>query len=264
MIKLKKNIIGAICVVFLLLLAVIQISAQNNSFSWYCVHRKDNKQPKKDSCFNFIDKYNCYYIDSDHGDDCLDKVIYLTFDVGYENGNVNKVLDVLKEEGVKGAFFVLGNVVENEVGLLSRMFDEGHLVCNHTYSHKSMVQKSRDEFYDELLRLEKVCEEKTGNSIAKFYRPPEGKFDESSLKYAEELGYTTVFWSFGYADWDNNNQMSHEKAKKKIIENIHNGEIMLLHPTSATNAQIIGDIIRDLKTEGYRFGSLDELIGEHQ
>ena len=89
-------------------------------------------------------------------------------------------------------------------------------------------------------------------------------FLEESLKHAKELGYKTVFWSFGYADWDNNNQMSPERAKQKIIENIHNGEIMLLHPTSATNAQILGDVIREIKSKGYRFGTLNELGGEIQ
>jgi peptidoglycan-N-acetylmuramic acid deacetylase len=95
--------------------------------------------------------------------------------------------------------------------------------------------------------------------MAKYYRPPEGRFDRSSMQYAKELGYKTVFWSFAYADWDNSSQMSAEKAKNKILSNIHNGEIMLLHPTSATNAQILGDVIRELKAQGFRFGSLDEL-----
>ena len=142
------------------------------------------------------------------------------------------------------------------------MFDEGHLVCNHTYSHKAMVNRSKDNIESELIRLENLCLERTGRSLSKYYRPPEGKFDETSMQYVSELGYKTVFWSFAYADWDNNAQMSAEKAKKKVLENIHNGEVMLLHPTSSTNAEILADVIKELKAQGYRFGTLDELCSQ--
>jgi len=260
---LKRTIINRfICALLILLLLsvfTIGVFAQNGAISWYCVHRKDHKQPKIDSTISFIEEYNGYYIDKHHGDDCEDKVIYLTFDAGYENGNVEKILDVLKTEEVSGAFFILGNLIEKNSDLILRMFDEGHLVCNHTYSHKAMIGKTREEISTELRKLENTCLEKTGNAMAKYYRPPEGKFDEESMKMISELGYKTVFWSFAYADWDNDKQMSAESAKKKILENIHNGEVMLLHPTSSTNAEILGEIIRELKSQGFRFGTLDEL-----
>jgi peptidoglycan-N-acetylmuramic acid deacetylase len=223
------------------------------------VHRKDHKQPTVGSDISFVEKYDGYYLDKKHGDECEDKVIYLTFDAGYENGNIERVLDTLKKENVTGAFFVLGNLIEKNTDLILRMFDEGHLVCNHTYSHKTMVGKGREEISAELSKLERSCYEKTGKTISKYYRPPEGKFDESSIRIIDDLGYKTIFWSFAYADWDNDRQMSHENAKKKILENIHNGEVMLLHPTSATNAEILGEIISELKNQGYRFGTLDEL-----
>ncbi len=257
----KKTAIVVCFVILLSLTAVFGAFATAESYSWYCVHRKDHKQPMADSRFSFIDKYGCYYIDKAHGDGNNDKVIYLTFDVGYENGNVAKVLDVLKEEDVMGAFFILGNVVEKNTDIVKRMFDEGHLVCNHTYSHKAMVGKSREEFNREIERLESCCYERTGGKIAKYYRPPEGRFDRDSLLFAKEMGYKTVFWSFGYADWDNSAQPSVENAKRKILDNIHNGEIMLLHPTSSTNAAILSEIICELKAQGFRFGSLDELGG---
>ncbi len=216
-------------------------------------------QPASDPSFSFIEKYGGYYIDKKHGDNADEKVIYLTFDVGYENGNVSKTLDILKKEEVIGAFFVLGNVLESHTEIAKRMFDEGHLVCNHTYSHKAMVGISEECFINELKKLENSCIELTGNQLSKYYRPPEGRFDEASLSYAQKMGYKTVFWSFAYADWDNNKQMSSEKAKSKILDNIHNGEIMLLHPTSTTNAEILQEIIQELKRQGYRFGSLEEL-----
>lgn len=234
-------------------------ASSNESYSWYCAHRKDHLQPRADSNMSFIEKHNGFYIDVKHGDTTSEKVIYLTFDAGYENGNVQTILDILNEENVEGAFFVLGHLIEENTDLVKSMFESGHLVCNHTYSHRSMVGKTRDEFFTELERLEKVCIEKTGYELDKFYRPPEGRFDERSLEYAKEMGYKTVFWSFGYDDWDNNKQKDPQIAKKKILDNIHNGEIMLLHPTSSTNAQILRDVIVELKNDGYRFGSLREL-----
>jgi peptidoglycan-N-acetylmuramic acid deacetylase len=122
-----------------------------------------------------------------------------------------------------------------------------------------MIGKTKSEFETELNKLERECYEMTGKQMAKFYRPPEGKFDESTLRYANELGYKTVFWSFAYADWDNDKQMASEKAKEKILSCVHNGEIMLLHPTSATNAEILTEVIRELKSQGFRFSSLNEL-----
>ena len=259
----KKSVIIRILLVSLIVLIFsancLNIFADAKYYNWYCVHRKDHLQPRADYSISFIENYNGYYIDKKHGNDSPEKVIYLTFDAGYENGNVEKTLDVLKSEGVVGAFFVLGNLIEKNTELIERMFNEGHLVCNHTYSHKSMVGKTKDEISYELERLEDICIEKTGKSMSKYYRPPEGKFDEQSMQYINELGYKTVFWSFAYADWDNNKQMSLDNAKKKILDNIHNGEVMLLHPTSATNAAILKDIIVELKNQGYRFGNLDEL-----
>ena len=246
---------------FILLTIPVKASATTHSqnYSWFCVHRKDHLQPVSDPSFSFIEKHGGYYIDKAHGDSSNDKIVYLTFDVGYENGNVAKTLDVLKEENVIGAFFVLGHFMEAHTNLIVRMFEEGHLVCNHTFSHKTMVGKSEECFVSELQKLENTCFELTGKQLSKYYRPPEGKFDEASLIHAQKMGYKTIFWSFAYEDWDNNKQMSSQKAKDKILENIHNGEIMLLHPTSSTNAEILQDIIQELKRQGYRFGSLDEL-----
>ena len=120
---------------------------------------------------------------------------------------------------------------------------------------------TQEEFKAELDALENLYYEKTGYHLDKFYRPPEGKFTENNLKMAKELGYKTIFWSFAYADWDNAHQMSPEAATKKILSNVHNGEIMLLHPTSATNAKILKNVIQALKAQGYRFGTLNELTG---
>ena len=247
-----------LCIVFQIF--IIPTAAKSGSFSWYCVHCNDHRQPACDPSMQFVENHGGYYIDHQHGDGCADKVVYLTFDAGYENGNVASILDTLKEEKVRGAFFVLSHLIENNTDLVKRMADEGHTVCNHTAKHKDMTTVSNiSEFAAELEALEKLYQEKIGGTMSKYYRPPEGKFNEENLKMADELGYKTIFWSFAYADWDNNHQMSEAAAQKKILSNIHNGAILLLHPTSKTNAAILGDVIRSLKAEGYRFGTLDEL-----
>ena len=248
---------------FFLLLLPLTVKAENpDSYHWYCVHVKDHVQPRADQNLAFVEELNGFYVDHRHEsmeDD--DKVIYLTFDAGYENGNVAKVLDTLREESVPGAFFILGNLIRHDPDLVRRMVEEGHTVGNHTVHHRDMSRASDEELMEELQALEKSFSELTGKDLAPYYRPPEGTFSKRNLECAKQNGYQTVFWSFAYPDWDNNRQMSPEKAKQIILENVHNGEVMLLHPTSAVNAAILGDVIRELKGQGFRFGRLEELTG---
>ena len=244
-----------------LMVCVINAQAADHAYNWYCKRTPDHKQPSPDAQMKLIADYGGYYLDTRHGDNSASKVIYLTFDAGYENGNVEKILDVLKTEQVPGAFFVLAHLIEANTDLVKRMVDEGHLVCNHTMKHRDMTRvTSQEEFVSELKALEELFYEKTGSVMPKYYRPPEGRFSESNLQMAHQAGYYTIFWSFAYADWDNNRQMSPEAAKKIILDNVHNGAVLLLHPTSATNAAVLGDVIRELKAQGYRFGTLDELV----
>ena len=230
------------------------------SLGWYCKRNKEHKQPTLDPKMTVIEQYDAYYVDKNHGDTSEEKVIYLTFDAGYENGNVEKILNVLKEENVPAAFFILDNLILKNTDLVKRMAEEGHTVCNHTMKHRDMTKVTDLEtFRAELEGLATLYEEKIGVPMAKFYRPPEGKFTEQNLKHATELGYTTVFWSFAYADWDNKMQLPEEEAIKKVLDNTHNGAILLFHPTSETNAKILGKLIAEWRAQGYRFGTLDEL-----
>ena len=256
----KKILTAPICVILIALMTVFSPSAfASKEYHWYCKRNSEHKQPSLDTEMRFIEDAGGYYIDKKHGDSSEDKVVYLTFDVGYENGNVAKILDALKEENVGGAFFVLGNVIKREPALIERMVSEGHLVCNHTTNHKNLAGADSELIKKELTELEDMYRELTGKDMAKFFRFPEGTFDKGSIEQVHSMGYKTVFWSFAYADWDNNKQMSEEAALEKIMSNIHNGEIMLLHPTSETNARIMPRLIKELKALGYRFGSLDEL-----
>ena len=235
------------------------IAKERDRYSWYCVHVKEHKRPDLDPRLSLIKNYNAVYLDPNVNEVSEEKVVYLTFDAGYENGNVAKTLDALKEENAVGTFFILENLVCKEPELVKRMVEEGHLVGNHTAHHKDMSRASDEALMQELKTLETEFAEVTGTDLPHYYRPPEGRFSESNLKCLTENGYQTVFWSFAYPDWDNNRQMSAEKAKKIIFENLHNGAILLLHPTSATNAAVLGDVIREIKAQGYRLARIDEL-----
>ena len=243
--------------VFLFCMSGFSVS---NAQSWYCKRNTDNRQPIFGSDLSYVEQYDGYFLDRKHGDANPEKVVYLTFDAGYENGNVARILDTLKEKQVSGAFFILSYLVNNNTELVLRMSDEGHLVCNHTSSHADVTTKTTfEEFSAELYSLENVYREHTGRELSKYFRPPEGRFNAASLSYAQKMGYKTVFWSFAYEDWNNNAQMSAQNAKKKILANVHNGAVILLHPTSATNAEILGEVIDELRAQGYSFGTLDEL-----
>lgn len=227
-----------------------------SSDNWYFHHTRNGARPPIPAEMSYITEHNGYFLGSD------EKVIYLTFDAGYENGNVARILDILKEEEVPGAFFILENLVTRNKDLVKRMAEEGHSVCNHTASHRDMTKiKTKEEFAAELAKMEEIYKEYTGCELAKFYRPPEGKLNKLNVKWADELGYKTVMWSFAHADWDNAKQPNPESATEKILAETHNGEIILLHPTSATNAEILPTLIREWKKMGYRFGTLDELGG---
>ena len=256
-----KRILCLLLIGVLPIICCLSISAKSNSVSWYCLRKKDHTQPTLSNELSFVKNYDVYWCDKkscDYNDE--EKVIYLTFDAGYENGNIEKILNVLKSEDVKATFFILDNMILKNETLVRRMIDDGHCVANHTVKHKDMTKLgSIDAFREELEALERLYKSAFGLNMPKLYRPPEGKISEENLKWAQELGYKTVMWSFAYADWDNEKQPSREYAMAKIMENLHNGEIMLLHPTSQTNAQIMCEVIRELKSRGYRFCTIEEL-----
>ena len=258
--KTRRLFIGILSILLLVSGLRSSLLAESATHNWYCVHVKGHVQPTAGSELLFVEELDGYYIDHRHtSPDDSDKVIYLTFDAGYENGNVEKTLNVLKEESAMGAFFILGNLIEKNPELVRRMADEGHTVCNHTYHHRDMSMMGEESFLEELRALESAYTEVTGKTLSAYYRPPQGKFSRNNMEIAKKNGYQTIFWSFAYPDWDNGKQMSAERAKTVILDNLHNGEVMLLHPTSATNASILSDVIREIKAQGYRFGSLDEL-----
>ncbi len=195
------------------------------------------------------------YVDTDGG-----KVLYLTFDAGYENGYTAQILDILKEQEVPAAFFLVGDYLQRNAELVRRMAAQGHIVGNHTENHPDMTKLDEAAFTAELQGMEKRYEDITGQTLPKFYRPPQGLYSEENLKTAQKLGYKTVFWSLAYADWDNNNQPNPDAAVEKLNRRIHDGAVVLLHSTSKTNAEILEKLIEGWKDMGYRFAPLTELF----
>lgn len=223
----------------------------NKKIGWYFMKGKDHNQPTfgKDLTVP-ADKYNAIYLMPKD-----EKTIYLTFDEGYENGYTAQILDTLKEKNVKAVFFVTGPYLEKEKDLVKRMVDEGHEVGNHTINHKSMPTLSDDEVEKEVLDLDKKFFDEYGKTM-KYLRPPMGEFSERTLSITKSLGYTNVFWSFAYKDWEVNNQKGTEYAYDTVINALHPGEVMLLHAVSKDNANALGDIIDKAREMGYEFGEL--------
>lgn len=251
-----KKVLFSLTSLLLLLVLPFASAAEAKGQSWYIKRNPSHEQPQSELSALLGD--SAFYVNQNCSTD--DKVIYLTFDVGYENGNVARVLDILKEEQVTGAFFLLAHAIKSQPALMERMEKEGHLLCNHTVRHKDMSTFDKEAFEEELRTLEKIYSEcREGKSLAAFYRPPEGKFSKENLIWAKDMGYKTVFWSLTYADWNDSVAPSDEKAKQILKDNTHNGAIVLLHPTSDINVRILKDMIGYWKEQGYRFGSLQEL-----
>ena len=225
--------------------------------SWGLSFHGENTPPQGPAGAAQLARYGAAYLG-----DPTQKVIYLTFDAGYENGCTEKILDTLKKHGVTAAFFLVGNYIEKNGDLVRRMVEEGHIVGNHTMHHPDMSKLSDfDSFSKELTDLEALFKETTGKDLPKYYRPPQGIYSEENLKMAQELGYRTVFWSLAYADWNNDAQPTKEEAFGKLLPRIHNGAVVLLHSTSRTNAQILDELLTKWEEMGYSFGTLEELYG---
>ncbi len=202
-----------------------------------------------------MDKYGCIYKGADDK-----KYLYLTFDEGYENGQTGKILDVLKEKGVKAAFFITGDYFKREGELVERMVKEGHSVGNHTMHHPSLPEvKDVEKLEEEVLSLDRAFYEAYGEHM-RYLRPPKGEYSEKTLATTKRLGYVNVFWSFAYADWDQKKSRGADYAYNKTMENLHSGCVLLLHAVSKDNADALGQIIDGARSEGYEFLSLDEYI----
>ncbi|MCD8336639.1 MAG: polysaccharide deacetylase family protein [Lachnospiraceae bacterium] len=230
------------------------VSAETTE-NWGLSFQEEGKTPVANATKEELAQYDAYFVG-----DTEKNVIYLTFDCGYENGNTPAILEALKKHGVSATFFVVGNFVEDNPGLVNQMLAEGHTVGNHTAHHPDMSAISDIEsFQAEMEELEALFYEATGQEISKYYRPPQGKYSQSNLSMAQELGYQTFFWSLAYVDWYQDDQPTEEEAFEKLLGRIHPGAIVLLHNTSSTNAAILDELLTRWEEMGYGFGTLEEL-----
>ena len=265
--KLKnKKFLYVALSIFLLVVSVIlannnEATIQTNSdatlstkkIEWGIKRGDNHDQPDLGSKNKeLIEKYNGMAMGNSEN-----KYVYITFDLGYEAGYTENILNTLKENNVPATFFITAHYVNTASDLVQRMIDDGHIIGNHTVNHKSMPSLSEEELTKELMNLHTAIYEKFGYEM-KYMRPPKGEYSERSLSYTTKLGYIPVMWSFAYADWDEKAQPSKDEGIKKIVNNVHNGEIMLLHATSKTNMEILDTVIKQIKDMGYEFKSLDE------
>jgi peptidoglycan-N-acetylmuramic acid deacetylase len=234
------------------------VSVQNQADNWGLGFGAEGTQPTGNVTADELKKYNAWYVG-----DKNKKIIYLTFDCGYENGNTEPILDALKKHNAKATFFVVGHFLESAPDIVKRMEEEGHAVGNHTYHHPDMSSISElASFQKEIDDVASLYQSITGKEMIKYYRPPQGKYSTENLKMAKELGYNTFFWSLAYVDWNVDNQPTKEEAFDKLLTRIHPGAIVLLHSTSKTNGEILDELLTKWEEMGYTFAPLSELIAE--
>jgi peptidoglycan-N-acetylmuramic acid deacetylase len=223
----------------------------NTKTDWWLVRNKDHSTPKFNTRLNYsLEQYDAVCLG-----DSSRKVIYLTFDEGYENGYTPVILDVLKQHNVKAIFFVTATYIVANPDIIKRMYDEGHIVGNHTTSHPSMpkIADNEEKFKQELQKVAERYKEITNQDMPPYFRPPMGHYSQKSLAMTKALGYKTIFWSFAYPDWDINKQPSPITAKEIMLTGLHNGGIYLLHAVSKTNSEVLGDFIKEAREMGYEF-----------
>ena len=234
----------------------IFLSSSLETGSWGLSFRQEGAPPVGNAGQDQLRRYNAAYLG-----DTTQKVLYLTFDAGYENGCTEQILDTLQKHNVKAAFFLVGNYIERNGDLVRRMVQEGHTVGNHTMHHYDMSRiQDPEAFAKELQDLEALFQETTGQALPKYYRPPQGIYSEKNLEMAKELGYKTVFWSLAYVDWKNDDQPDPDASLTKLLKRTHNGAVVLLHSTSQTNAKILDTLLTRWEEAGYSFGTPDDLF----
>lgn len=221
---------------------------------WGLSFGESGSQPTGNATPEELAQYGAYFM----GDDG-EKVIYLTFDCGYENGNTAPILDALKAHGAPATFFVVGHFLETAPETVRRMVEEGHAVGNHTYHHYDIDTVDEATFREEIEAVESLFREITGTDLAPYYRPPEGKCGIVNLKQAQALEYHAIFWSLAYVDWDTENQPSRETALEKLTGRVHPGAVVLLHNTSQTNGEVLDELLTKWEEMGYTFLPLSNL-----
>ncbi|MDF2557262.1 MAG: pdaA [Bacillales bacterium] len=249
----KKIVFLVLCIFFIHTNSSIA-APSSTPYNWGFKRGVNEQQADAGKNYNqILPKYNAIY-----KGDASKKVLYLTFDNGYENGYTVNVLDILKKTNVPATFFVTGHYLESAPDLVKRMVKEGHIIGNHSWGHYDYTVTSNQKIKRDLEKVKARTFELTGQKEMKYLRTPRGTFSEKVLDYTNKLGYKNVFWSVAYVDWITGQQKGPEFAYNAIMTQIHPGAIILLHSVSKDNAVILEKVITDLKNKGYTFKSLDE------
>lgn len=239
---------------FITFLFIVSFNVSVGASGWGFSKNPNHTPPEIGSYAKEIEGTNSFYI----GDVQKNK-IYLTFDAGYDNGNLTGILDILKDKKVQATFFVTGDFVERFQELTKRMVKDGHIVANHSYSHKTITSHTKESLKNDLEKLENNFREVTGVEMVKIFRPPEGVFNRQSLMNLKKLGYKTVFWSIAYQDWSEQHQRGKDYSYNSVIDNLHSGAIILMHSVSTSNKEALPDVIDEIRNQGYEFALVTEL-----
>lgn len=260
----RKSVVLVLFLGFLLLIGAVvyprvtdyvAVLTAGGTDHWGLSFQKEGEPPVANATQEFLSGFDAYYIG-----DTSEKNLYLTFDAGYENGHTEEILSVLEKHGVQATFFLVGSYIREHPDLVRKLVEAGQLVGNHTNTHPDMAQIANSaDFAAELDATAEAYREATGEEMPKFYRPPQGNYNEENLAMAQELGYRTIFWSLAYVDWLEEDQPEREEAFAKLIPRVHPGAIVLLHSTSQTNAEILDELLTRWEDMGYQFCSLTEL-----
>ncbi len=239
----QKLLLGAVCL--LAALATMVMGSTSDVVSWGLTYHKNETTPGVSALgAELLKKYDGMYVG-----DTTQKQVYLTFDLGYEAGYTAEVLDILKENQIKGLFFLCGNYLK-EADLIARMQNEGHQIGNHTNKHRDLPTLSENEIRKDIADLQLP-------TTAKFFRPPEGRFDEKTLRVAHDLGLRAVLWSIAIVDWQKSPKLDVTACSNKILERVHPGAIMLFHIANPGTPEMIRTLIPALQQQGYSFGILN-------
>lgn len=237
----------------MLVITFLFIGLKSSAYGFGLVNN-DNYRPNAAKYGKLIEEYDGVYIGPD------DNSLYLTFDCGYENGYTMDILDTLKKTNTKALFFITGHYLNSVPDIVQRMIDDGHIIGNHTYSHKDFTASSNEYIINDLKKLETEFYNKFNVEMSKYVRPPRGEFDDRSLKLLNENGYKSVFWSLAYVDWDKDKFNGNNYSYNQVMKKVHSGAIILMHTVSKDNKVDLELIIDTLKNKGYVFKSIDNVL----
>ncbi|GAA0450473.1 polysaccharide deacetylase family protein [Alkalibacillus silvisoli] len=251
--------------IMLIILSVVFIfsnipseAVSNESYGYGYKKKYDENPPDLGFYGPLIEEYNGVYLGDEEN-----RMVYLTFDSGYEQGYTEQILDVLEEKDVPATFFLTGHYVEDQPELVKRKVNDGHIIGNHSDDHLDYTKISDEKIKEDLKSLDEKIMNTTDQEGVQFFRPAKGVFSERTLQLTDELGYTNVFWTVALVDWNKDENKGWQHSFDELLKQVHPGAVILLHAVTEDNAEALGYLIDELRERDYEFGSLDDLVWHH-